>query len=192
MTSIARRISAGSSAALRLPRNASRSSSSPHVRAHTRSTRRVMDPSDAPRSASSSASSARKSSASSSTRSDWRSANESKGGSMLATTSHPAESNASMHEENASARSSSRYGTSSNTTSDWGAPASSSVDTMTPASRSRKKQGLWQSIQNTLWRPKIESAYSKASVDLPNPAGATRNRATWRSPIIFFMSRGRS
>ena len=80
---------------------------------------------------------------------------------------------------------------SSNTTSDLRWLASLSDGTTIRSSRSRKKHGLCPLIQNTLSKPKIDSAYSQTSDVLPNPWGATTKRATARSSIIFLIRRGR-
>ena len=62
---------------------------------------------------------------------------------------------------------------------------------MLRASRSRKKQGLAQSTQNTWSKAKTVSAYSRARVLFPKPAGATMNRATLRSRSSLATKAGR-
>ena len=62
---------------------------------------------------------------------------------------------------------------------------------MLRASKSRKKHGLAQSIQNTWSNANTVSAYSRARVLFPKPDGATMNRATLRSRSSLATRAGR-
>ena len=100
-------------------------------------------------------------------RSFCRSLKESATGVAVTRTSHPSESSVSMSCENASALPSPRKGTSSKTAREPLPPRNESVDATTPSSRSRRKHGLWQLIQNVFAKFETTFAYSSASMVFP-------------------------
>ena len=120
-----------------------------------------------------------------------RQSNASHVGTQVAITSHPRSSKRSISCASSSTRSESSGGTSSNTVRKGASSASIRTQAMRSPSRSRRKQGLFPSIQNTCSNENTVSAYSKARFVFPKPSGATTNRATRLSRRSRAMSSGR-